>query len=54
MSKILARCREILAERKCQDLERSVSAVARQMNVSVTDEQVQKAALCLKYGRVVW
>lgn len=54
MSRILEKCKAILATRKCSDLERLVSAVARQLGVSVTDGQIEKAVVYLKYGKAIW
>jgi uncharacterized protein YpuA (DUF1002 family) len=57
MSKVLERCKAILANKRCSDntsIERLVSAVARQMKVSVTDGQLQRAVTYLKYGCVIW
>lgn len=57
MSKVLAKCREILATKRANDnadIERLVSAIARQLGVSVTEEQMERAVVYLRHGCVVW
>ena len=57
MNKVLEKCKEILATKHASDnaaIERLVSAIARQLGVSVTDGQMDRAVVYLKYGCVVW
>lgn len=57
MGKVLEKCKAILATKHASDntsIERLVSAIARQLGVSVTEEQMERAVVYLKYGCVVW
>ena len=57
MSKVLERCKQILAVQRKSDnesIKQLVSAVARQLSVSVSDVQLEHAVIYLKYGKVVW
>ena len=57
MSKVLEKCRSILATQRRSDnesLKRLVKAVAREMKVFITETDVEHAVRHLKYGCVIW